>query len=65
MSKLVKKQVLLDLQALKRAQKILRKDSEAETIREAVNLVTLRKEVAAGFDRVARKVPDFRDVWVK
>ena len=65
MSKLVRKQVLLDLQALKRAQKILRKDSEAETIREAINLVTLRKEVAAGFDRAAGKAPDFRDVWAK
>jgi hypothetical protein len=65
MNKLVKKQVLLDPQALKRAQKILRKDSEAETIREAINLVTFRKEVAAGFDRVAGKASDFRDVWAK
>ncbi len=65
MSRFVKKQVLLDPQALKRAQKILRTDSEAETIREAISLVTLRKEVAAGFDRVAGKAPDFRDVWAK
>ena len=65
MSKLVKKQVLLDLRALKRAQKILRKDSEAETIREATNLVILRKEVDARFDRVAGEAPDFRDVWTK
>lgn len=65
MNKLVKKQVLLDPRALKRAQKILRKDSEAETIREALNLVSLRKEVVAGFDRVAGKAPDFRDTWAK
>jgi hypothetical protein len=65
MRKLVKKQVLLDPQALKRAQKILQKDSEAETIREALDLVSLRKEVVAGFDRVAGKAPDFRDVWAK
>jgi hypothetical protein len=65
MRKLVRKQVLLDPQALKRAQKILNKDSEAETIREAINLVTLRKEVVTGFDRVAGKAPDFRDVWAK
>lgn len=65
MNKLVKKQVLLDPRALKRAQKILRKDSEAETIREALNLVSLRKEVVTGFDRVAGKAPDFRDMWAK
>jgi hypothetical protein len=63
MSKLVRKNVLLDLQALKRAQKILRTRSEAEAIREAINLVALRKEVSEGFDQVAGKAPDFQDVW--
>lgn len=63
MSKLVRKNVLLDPQALKRAQRILRTRSEAEAIREAINLVAFRKAVIVGFDRVAGKVPDFPDVW--
>ena len=63
MGKLVRKNVLLDPQALKRAQRILRKRSESETIREAINLVAFRQEVTEGFDRVAGKAPDFRDVW--
>ncbi len=63
MGKLVRKNVLLDPQALKRAQRILRKRSESETIREAINLVAFRQEVIEGFDRVAGKAPDFRDVW--
>jgi hypothetical protein len=48
-SKLVRKNVLLDPQALRQAQKILRKRTEAEAIREAIALVTLRKEVTKGF----------------
>jgi hypothetical protein len=63
MSKLVRKNVLLDPQALKRAQKILRTRSESEAIREALNLVAFRKAVIEGFERVAGKVPDFPDVW--
>ncbi len=63
MGKLVRKQVLLDPQALRRAQKILRKRSEAEAIREAINLVALRKDVSEGFDQVAGKAPDFQDMW--
>ena len=63
MGRLVRKNVLLDPQALRRAQRILRKRSESEAIREAINLVTLRKEVLEGFDQVAGKAPDFPDVW--
>jgi len=63
MAKLVRKNVFLDPQALKRAQKILRKRSESEAVREALNLVAFRQEVIKGFDRVAGKAPDFRDIW--
>ncbi len=63
MQKLVRKNIFLDPQALKRAQKILGKKSESETIREALNLVAFRSEVLRGFDRVAGKAPDFRDIW--
>ena len=63
MQKLVRKNIFLDPQALKRAQKILGKKSESETIREALNLVAFRSEVRRGFDRVAGKAPDFRDIW--
>ena len=63
MSKLVRKNVLLDPQALKRAQRILRTRSESEAIRKAINLVAFRKTVIDGFDRVAGKAPDFPDVW--
>jgi len=61
--KLVRKNVLLDPQALRRAQKILRTRSESEAIREAINLVTFRKAVIDGFDQVAGKAPDVSDVW--
>jgi hypothetical protein len=63
MAKLVRKNVFLDPQALKRAQKILGKRSESEAIREALNLVAFRQQVIRGFDRVAGKAPDFRDMW--
>ncbi len=63
MGKLVRKNVLLDPQALRRAQRILHERSESEAIREAIDLVAFRKEVSEGFDRVAGKAPDFRDVW--
>ena len=63
MQKLVRKNIFLDPQALKRAQKILGKKSESETIREVLNLVTFHNEVMRGFDRVAEKAPDFRDIW--
>ena len=62
MQKLVRKNIFLDPQALKRAQKILGKKSESETIREALHLVAFRSEVLRGFDRVAGKAPDFGDI---
>jgi hypothetical protein len=64
-AKLVRKNVFLDPQALRQAQKILGKRSESETIREALALVAFRKDVMAGFDRVAGKAPDFQDMWEK
>ena len=65
MQKLVRKNIFLDPHALKRAQKILGKKSESETIREALNLVAFRNEVMRGFDRVAGKASDFRDIWAE
>ena len=62
-AKLVRKNVFLDPQALRQAQKILGKRSESETIREALALVAFRQDVMAGFDRVAGQAPDFQDVW--
>ena len=63
MAKLVRKNVFLDPDVLRRAQEILGTRSESETIREALNLVAFRQEVMQGFDRVAGKAPDFRDLW--
>ena len=63
--KLVRKNVFLDPQALRQAQKILGKRNESETIREAIALVAFQKDVMDGFDRVAGKSPDFQDVWEK
>lgn len=63
MTKLVRKNVFLDPQTLRRAQKILGKRSESEAIREALNLVAFRQEVIKGFDQVAGKAPDFQDMW--
>ncbi len=62
MQKPVRKNIFLDPPALKRAQKILGKKSESETVREALNPVAFRNEVRRGFDRVAGKAPDFRDI---
>jgi Arc/MetJ family transcription regulator len=63
MSKLMRKNVFLDPDVLKRAQQILGTRTESEAIREALQLVTLRDEAIRGFDQVAGKSPDFRDLW--
>ena len=63
MARLVRKNVFLDPEVLRRVQAILGTQSESETIREALNLVAFRQEVMQGFDRVAGKAPDFRDLW--
>ena len=63
MSKLMRKNVFLDLDVLKRAQQILGTRTESEAIREALQLVTLRDEAIRGFDHVAGKSSDFRDLW--
>jgi hypothetical protein len=63
MAKLIRKNVLLDPQVLRRAQEILGTQSASETIREALNLVAFRQEVIQGFDQVAGKSPGFRDMW--
>jgi len=65
MAKLVRKNVFLDPEVLRRAQEILGTQSESEAIREALNLVAFRQEVMQGFDQVAGKVPDFRDMWAE
>jgi hypothetical protein len=61
--KLVRKNVFLDPETLKRAQQLLGKRSESETIREALELVAFRHEVITGYDHVAGKAPDFEDMW--
>jgi hypothetical protein len=63
MARLVRKSVLVDPGALRRAQKILRTATESETIREALDLVAFRREVMRSYDRVAGKAPDFPDPW--
>jgi hypothetical protein len=63
MSKLIRKNVFLDLDVLKRVQQILGTRTESEAIREALQLVALRDEAIRGFDQVAGKSPDFRDLW--
>lgn len=63
MAKLIRKKVFLDPEMLRQAQEILSTPSASETIREALNLVTLRQEVIQGFDQVAGKSPGFRDMW--
>jgi hypothetical protein len=63
MAKLIRKNVFLDPEVLRRAQEILSTQSASETIREALNLVASRQEVMQGFDQVAGKIPGFRDMW--
>jgi hypothetical protein len=62
MARLVRKNVFLDPKVLRRAQEILGVQSESEAIREALNLVVFRHEVMQGFDQVAGKAPDLRDM---
>jgi Arc/MetJ family transcription regulator len=63
MARLVRKNVFLDPEVLRQAQEILGVQSESEAIREALSLVAFRQEVMRGFDQVAGKAPDFRDMW--
>lgn len=63
MAKLVRKNVFVDPTALRRARRILRKRTESETIREALEIVAFRQEVIEGFDRVAGKASDFGAAW--
>ena len=63
MAKLIRKNVWLDPEVLRRAQEILGTQSTSETIREALNLVAFRQEIIQGFDQVAGKNPGFRDMW--
>jgi hypothetical protein len=58
-----RKNVFLDPETLRRAQEILGTRSESEAIREALELVALRHEVMQGFDAVAGKAPEWRDIW--
>jgi hypothetical protein len=50
MAKLIRKNVLLDPEVLRRAQEILGTQSASETLREALNLVAFRQEIIQGFD---------------
>ena len=63
MAKLIRKNVFLDPEVLRRAQQILSTQSASETIRKVLNLVALRQEVMQEFDQVAGKSPGFRDMW--
>jgi hypothetical protein len=62
MPKLVRKNVLLEPRALKRAQAILGIRGESEA-RMALEIVAFRDEALKGFDRVAGKAPDYGDPW--
>jgi hypothetical protein len=63
MAKLVRKNVFLESDALKRAQRILGEKNESKAIRAALRLVAFREEVLEAYDRVAGKARGFRDVW--
>ena len=65
MAKLVRKNVFLEPDALKRAQRILGEKNESKAIREALRIVAFREEVLDAYDRVAGKARDFRDLWKK
>ena len=63
MAKLIRKNVFLDPEMLRRAQEILDTHSESKAVREALNLVVFRQEVMQEFDKVASNIPDFWDIW--
>jgi hypothetical protein len=63
MPKLVRKNVFLEPQVLKRAQAILGVRGESEAIRQALEIVAFREDVMKAYDRVAGKAPDYGDPW--
>jgi hypothetical protein len=63
MAKLVRKNVFLDPEALKRARRILGARSESAAIRRALEIVAFRDAALKGYDRVAGKAPDFGTPW--
>ena len=63
MATLVRKNVFIDQATLTRARRILGKRSESETIREALDIVAFRENVARGFDRAAGAAAGHRDPW--
>jgi len=46
----------------KRTKKIRRIKTESETVRKAVDLAGLQREVMQGYDRVAGRIPRFEDL---
>lgn len=59
MASLKRKNFLVDEQALKKAQRILRAKTESDAVRQAISLVAFRKAVMRGYKRAAGKFPDF------
>lgn len=59
MGLLKRKNFLVDEEALKKAQRILKAKTESETVRQAISLVAFRKAVMQGYDRAAGKFPGF------
>ena len=59
MSLLKRKNFLIDEKALRRAKQILKAKTDSDAVRQAISLVTFKREVMRAYDRAAGKFPNF------
>lgn len=64
MSSLEWNNFLVDEKALRRAKKILQAKTDSDAVRQAISLVTFKRDVMLGYDRVAGKFPHFLELKV-
>lgn len=62
MKRLMRKNLLIDQVALKKAQKILGAKTGSETVRKALDLIAFQKEVMQGYDRAAGRLGSFAPI---
>ena len=63
MSSLKWKNFLVDEKALRRAKKILQAKTDSDAVRQAISLVTFKRDVMLGYDRVPENSPTSDNQW--
>ena len=64
MRALKRKSFLVDEKALRRAKKILQAKTDSDAVRQAISLVTFRRDGMLGYERAAGKYPRFLELKV-